>query len=317
MRGLEKRTLGDRQLLITDDDATYDNYVPATVDPGDTLLYVAIGFCFVSLAGVPVFARIGRAVQRKLKLVENSESADTPCWATACLFRKRRRRRGGVEVVDRAGVIQRGVSREARESIIRQRKADILAFSDGVEISFRQHDRTLDIQEEPESSGQNIPNELVASTTSYAKSVVRYDYETMRLLQLAVPFTISEIADSTSELIVLALISNYIGTDEMVAYVMTDNFVGVSTEFLGGFCEAISSKCSHAFGARNHELVGQYVQISILAFIIGQIPFALIWGFSIGPILLAFGFSDTQAEIASSWVWVSVCLHTAEGINER
>lgn len=320
MRDL-KRTLDGRQLLITDDDATYDNYVPTTIDPGDTLLYVAIGFCFLSLAGVPVYARIGRVVQRKLKLVENSDSANTPWWTRVCLFRKRRRRRGGVEVVDRAGVIQRGLSREARESVIRHQKAHVLAFRDGVEISYHQNDRTMDIQEQQESFGQNNlavshANEMVESTASYAKSVVRYDYETMRLLRLAVPFCITEIVDSAAELITLALISNYIGTDEMIAYVMVSVFVGVSSEFVGGFCEVISSKCSHAFGARNHELAGQYVQISMLAFIIGQVPCALIWGFSIGPILQAFGFSDTQAEIASSWVWIAVCLDTAEGIDD-
>ena len=57
--------------------------------------------------------------------------------------------------------------------------------------------------------------------------------------------------------------------------VTTDVVVGVSGEFMKGWVEAISSLGSQAYGARNYELVGQYVQTSLIGYVLCQIPMAV------------------------------------------
>ncbi len=54
-----------------------------------------------------------------------------------------------------------------------------------------------------------------------------------------------------------------------------DIFVGVSGEFMRGWVEAVSSLGSMAYGAGNWELVGQYVQASIVGYVLCQIPMAM------------------------------------------
>ncbi len=54
---------------------------------------------------------------------------------------------------------------------------------------------------------------------------MRYDYETMRIMQLAVPFTCSALMETVGDLVILALVAQYLGTDAMIAYTMTGEFL--------------------------------------------------------------------------------------------
>ena len=50
---------------------------------------------------------------------------------------------------------------------------------------------------------------------------------------------------------------------------------GVTTEFMGGWIEAVSSLASQAYGSRNHNLVGRYTQVAVLAYVVCQLPMVL------------------------------------------
>ena len=63
-----------------------------------------------------------------------------------------------------------------------------------------------------------------------------------------------------------------------IAYAITDVVCGISTSFMGGWVEAVSSLGSQAYGAGNYTLVGQYVQTSCLGFVLCEIPMAFVWG---------------------------------------
>ena len=51
-------------------------------------------------------------------------------------------------------------------------------------------------------------------------TIVQYDNETKRILRLAIPFTCSAMAETISDLVILALISLYLGTDNMCVRMM-------------------------------------------------------------------------------------------------
>jgi len=147
-------------------------------------------------------------------------------------------------------------------------------------------------------------------------SIIRYDNETKRLLRLSIPFTITAIIFTTSDLLILGFISQYLGTDAMVAFAIVDLTVGTTSAFLGGFVEAVSSLGSMAFGAKNYFAVGQYVQLAVVFYVSCQLPFLLVWGKFIKEIILLFGFDETAAEMASKFVWVALPLQIIEGIQE-
>jgi MATE family multidrug resistance protein len=147
-------------------------------------------------------------------------------------------------------------------------------------------------------------------------SIVRYDRESKRILRLAIPFSCSAIAKTTSELIILATISKTLGTDDMVAYSMTYGIVGISFQFMGGWHDAVTTLVSMAYGAENHELAGKYLQAACISYIICEIPMGLIWYLTMDKILLIMGFEASVAHLGQGFVWVRVLVNMMTGINQ-
>ena len=89
----------------------------------------------------------------------------------------------------------------------------------------------------------------------------------------------------------------------------------VTGGFLGGFVEPLSSLGSCAYGAGNYFLLGQYLQMACVTYTLCQIPMFFVWGAYIGDVLLLFGFDEHVAEIASSYVWLSMTMDVISGID--
>ncbi|KAL3826856.1 hypothetical protein ACHAXA_005698 [Cyclostephanos tholiformis] len=166
----------------------------------------------------------------------------------------------------------------------------------------------------PSTQGKNsigFLNELFF----YLWTIVRWDRETKRLLRLAIPFSISAIAQKASELIVVAIISHTLGTNAMVAYVMTFGLVGISFSFMGGWHEAVSSLVSMAYGAENYELAGKYAQTACFSYVLCEIPMAFIWVAAMSKILILFGFDESVAMLGHNFAWVRVLINISTGVN--
>ncbi|KAL3796179.1 hypothetical protein ACHAW5_005668 [Stephanodiscus triporus] len=145
--------------------------------------------------------------------------------------------------------------------------------------------------------------------------IANFDNEMNRILRLAIPFTFSAVAHTGSELAVLAIISHTLGTDDMVAYAMVGSIISVSSSFMGGWVEAISSLGSMAYGARNYKLTGHYLQISCVAYTLCEIPIAFVWFHYMGKILLLMGFDESVAIIGKNYVWVGVLITMMSKLN--
>eukprot|EP00578_Thalassiosira_sp_NH16_P009081 CAMPEP_0181115382 /NCGR_PEP_ID=MMETSP1071-20121207/21402_1 /TAXON_ID=35127 /ORGANISM="Thalassiosira sp., Strain NH16" /LENGTH=743 /DNA_ID=CAMNT_0023199585 /DNA_START=430 /DNA_END=2661 /DNA_ORIENTATION=- len=238
--------------------------------------------------------------------------------------------------------LSRGMAREARESMYMHERAAQVAvemvepdLEGTVEITLPRDHYTgnevlmaaapspevekeggeIDIYDEGNAAPPHDPTGL-HKTFLFFRKIVHWDNETKRILHLAVPFSLSAVAGTIADLVILALISHYLGTDAMIAFTMVDIIVGISASFMGGWVEAISSLVSMAFGAENYELAGQYVQTACVGYALGEIPMAFVWGFSIRNIILLMGFPDSVADLSQEFVWVKVASNMMEGLNE-
>jgi MATE family multidrug resistance protein len=146
--------------------------------------------------------------------------------------------------------------------------------------------------------------------------IAKCDNETKRLLRLAIPFTCSAMIETVSDLVILVIIAQYIGTDSSVAFAMVDLLVGISSEFNGGWIEAVSSLCSQAYGTSNYELAGEMVQASCIAYVLGELIFASIWLNLIDTIIRLMGFDETVVTLAKEYVPVQISLNIIMGITE-
>jgi hypothetical protein len=127
--------------------------------------------------------------------------------------------------------------------------------------------------------------------------IMEYDYETKRLCKLSGPYVMEAIAKGTLEAVRVAIIGKFIGTPALSAYVMVDIWIGLTTSVIRGVQETCGSLCSHAIGAGNRVLAGQYIQIATILYVIAFAPLFVCWEFFMGPLLGFLGFDAVTIQI--------------------
>jgi Na+-driven multidrug efflux pump len=132
------------------------------------------------------------------------------------------------------------------------------------------------------------------------------DVETKRILNIALPFTLSEFILSMCEVVHLAFISRYLGTPAVAALTAVDIFLGTTSEFLGGIIDSQLSITSHALGVGNNYLAGQYVQQAQILFTLFYIPTYVFWWHYVYPATLWLGMSEKVAIMAQSYARVQM-----------
>ena len=140
--------------------------------------------------------------------VDNVDNDNDPTIVGSIMRRRRRPGAHAEHAEWRRERVARGAAREARDSAVRRDGAAGEWAGDGAAESI----------DRPET--RDRPSAL-ARFRSALGPVVAYDYETRRLLQLAVPFTFSAVFETVSDLVILAIIAHKLGTDAMIAYTMT------------------------------------------------------------------------------------------------
>lgn len=261
----------NRHLSLLDGDDSYENYVASdTTDPGNSLLIIAAFICLVSLIGLPLYVKFGKWLSARYKYCGNTSSSDnniihngdednnitnqvepqgdnnTPDLSVMQRCRKvlrssvqfvfNTRKRGAhtAENMDgRREVLERGITREARESLYRRHQEQHAIVSpmdstlgesvetilDGcvikIDSSPQSHEKTsmptesdiekgrgqLPVPTVPDDDNNNSqPISYMRKKLLFMGTIVKYDRETRRILRLAVPFTFSAIAQTTSDL---------------------------------------------------------------------------------------------------------------------
>lgn len=147
-------------------------------------------------------------------------------------------------------------------------------------------------------------------------SIVRFDHETRDILRIAVPFTVSGLANSSFSNICLAMVGCYVGTKEVAAFALVQILVGLTDAFIKGPIHACTALCSHAVGAGNHFLAGQYIQLAVLFYLLLSIPAILFWRNYMAEIILILEWGDNvTANIAEEFIHVYIWSYILKGIS--
>lgn len=347
------KTQDERDLeldVLRDDDAVYDDYDPNTTDPGNTLFIIAVCVCFASILSLPFAVVCGRKRAKAKQAREQQESSHLPeeCQDEMSGGRNNEPARPWYvkfvhSIVDSLVMwrhahnetrVDNGIFHETRASTknlhannnipqnINMESGGIAAISrdelgnENIGVSLESFEiEQADRQESTKKqSGVKQMKGMMHSGLMKTIELAKYDNESKRIMKLALPFMMNNIVKTVGELALLAIISQNLGTNPMIAFAMVEVIVGVSSSFMMGWIETINSLGAMAHGAENYELVGQHVQSAILVFVACQIPTALVWGFSIYSIILLFGFDEESAQIASHYVWVFCANEIMDGI---
>jgi hypothetical protein len=134
--------------------------------------------------------------------------------------------------------------------------------------------------------------------------LAEWDHEMKRIAKLCVPYSITALLEGIVDTITVALVAQYIGTEAVAAYTIVSLILGLTSEFLGGILATEATLCSHAVGAENYKMAGQYVQVCSLLFTLLFIPNILIWSFLVDDVILLFGFNEDTARIGQQYAIV-------------
>lgn len=145
--------------------------------------------------------------------------------------------------------------------------------------------------------------------------VAEWDYESKRICKLGGPFIIQALVEGISEAVRVAIIGHFIGTRALSAYVVVDLMIGLTTGFLGGFQDALTTVCSQAVGVGNRTLAGQYIQIATIVYTVLYIPIFLFWMLFIGDTMTWLGFDENTREIAEDFAMLFMFAEFLEGID--
>ena len=278
----EVDVLANRNLNTIDaTEEAFDDYDATTIDPGCILFVIALVVCVSSILGLALLSRIGREpFVRRIAKINDWIYGNRRDTETALI----------------------PVQNESNEAQV-QAPAESNIGSDQIGVNYDEH---LLIRTEVER--------FLRDSLLLFWKVAKYDRETHRIIRLVVPFTFSALARSLSELLILAIISHTLGTDAMVAYAIVGGIVGVTSAFMGGWHESVLSLASMAYGARNYELTGKYVQVSCILYITCESPVAFVWAITMRRLVLLMGFEQSVANFAQGYVVVRLLSNMVLGL---
>jgi len=145
-------------------------------------------------------------------------------------------------------------------------------------------------------------------------AVVKWDKETNGIMVLGGPFTVAALSYALFDAVALALISNYLGVDELSAYILVNLLIGLTDQFIKGIANSLNVVCSHAIGADNYYLAGQYVQIAMILYILCALPILACWWFFTSDVIHLFGMNENVITIGGGYAKIVVFEYVVAGI---
>jgi hypothetical protein len=135
------------------------------------------------------------------------------------------------------------------------------------------------------------------------------NFESRRIVSLAVGPTINAMAEPLFRMVLVAIISHFIDTDSMVAYVLVILFLRISTiEISGAIADAESNMLQDAFfqlgGVAGLYQAGRVIQLSIVVQVLIGVPVLLMWFFVMNPLVQWLVDDSHIARVASSYTGV-------------
>jgi len=157
---------------------------------------------------------------------------------------------------------------------------------------------------------------VIAKGLDYLFELSEYDNETKRILKLSIPFTVSAIVGEIFEIIGLAFVGHFLGTNSLAAYAIVEILLGTTGEAIDGIVDASTTVCTHAVGTGNNYLAGQYIQMSSILYFLGSIPCIIFWLIYTHPAVMWLQLGDEIATIGSAYAYPALVSGLVEGLSE-
>ena len=188
---------------------------------------------------------------------------------------------------------------------------------DSIRIKYNPNPQTINVDQENSKEKQKSNSYKQEKRSRFGKrfiEIIQYDQETNRILILGIPFVVSAVAVALFDAVTLALVSKYLGVEALSAFIVTNVLLGLTDTFIKGVADALNTVCSHAIGADNNFLAGQYTQIALMIYVIGSVPLCVCWWFLMDDAIRLFGMNERVVEIGAQYTKVVMFDYMAVGM---
>jgi hypothetical protein len=167
-------------------------------------------------------------------------------------------------------------------------------------------------------SGFGVKLGCFSSPVETLLTLAEPETEIRRVIRLAAPLTLGAVSEPLFRLITAVFISNYLGLESMIAFVLVVLFVRLTSEQLSGaIIDSLSSFVQdvlHTHESDGTFLAGQYVQHGIVLQVILGVPTLATWALTMDKVVYWLVQSYEIASIAQDYTRVVVLNYLAQAV---
>lgn len=153
-------------------------------------------------------------------------------------------------------------------------------------------------------------------------SLTAPDYDKWNVLKASIPLTLGASSEALFRLVTVAFISQKLGTESMIAFLLVGLFVRKTSEELAGaiidalsaFVQAVMDRTS-SDPKENNYIAGQYIQLAFLLQLFLNIPLLLVWATFTRQFVIWLRFSDDIAGIAAEYASIVVVAYIVQALS--
>jgi hypothetical protein len=143
--------------------------------------------------------------------------------------------------------------------------------------------------------------------------------ESKRVIKTALPLSIGATSEAIFRLVTASFISQYLGSQSMIAYLLVGLFVRLTSEELtGAIIDALSSFLEPTLFSTESNgayLSGQYIQVAMLLQLVLGIPLLVLWALTMNPVINWLVQSPSVALIAEEYTRIAVVGYIFQSIS--
>lgn len=204
---------------------------------------------------------------------------------------------------------------EAAPSILSKLDADAISVRDAVDARDGSHAQ-LDINGKMNHYSSNDNNDsFLSSAFNRLMTYVAFDKEMKKFMALATHYSIQGIISEILGIVEIAAMGRYMGIRAVSAYIVVGTVTGFTGTITTGFYECTGVLLPQANGARNNLLVGRYMQLGIIFYLITALPSAVFWSFFTDNAVSWYKFDDETAQMAQVYLYATLPGYVTYGID--
>jgi hypothetical protein len=201
---------------------------------------------------------------------------------------------------------------EAAPSILSKLDADAISVRDAVDA---RDGVQMPSDYAGKMVGKDTEDSYLEAMWNRLMNIVDFDKEMKKFLTLAGHYTAQGVLEELLEVVEIAAIGRFMGVRHASAYIV----VGTVTGFLGtvtvGFYECAGVLIPQAHGARNDIMVGRYMQLAIIFYLLTAIPGAVFWCFFTDDAVQWYKFDEETAKMAQLYIYATLPGFATYGID--